>query len=121
MRSALAIALFSVLLISPLNAETVIGRWCDKAIPNMPKWYLIHTILISDDGIPMHRLNAGDGSSTESVLLELGNETYAEQGDQHGDKYRIVPSTGQLQLLDNDGLIRTASRLENSPQQGECQ
>jgi hypothetical protein len=37
-----------------------------------------------------------------------------------GDRYRIVPASGDLQLIDNDGLIRVARRLENRPVPREC-
>lgn len=41
-------------------------------------------------------------------------------GYSSGDRYRVVPADGNLQLLHNDGLIRVATRLENKPQPGEC-
>ena len=44
--------------------------------------------------------------SREVLLGELGNETYAEIDNAFGEKFRIVPSSGDLQLLDDDGLIR---------------
>lgn len=66
------------------------------------------------------RSNFNDGSSSLHVLRELRGNVYAKIGSRTGDKYRIVPSTGDLQLLDNDGLIRVASRLENFPQANEC-
>ena len=37
-----------------------------------------------------------------------------------GDGYRIVPNSGNLQIFDDDGIIREAARLENIPQPGDC-
>jgi hypothetical protein len=46
--------------------------------------------------------------------------TFAVVDSPSGDVYRIVANTGELQLLDSDGLIRTATKLENEPQPDEC-
>ena len=66
------------------------------------------------------RSKFNDGSSSVQELREAAGSIYVKIGSHTGDKYRIVPNTGDLQLLDNDGLIRMATRLENSPQINEC-
>ena len=104
----------------PVQAETTIGRWCDKQIPTMPQYNGIMEIVITDDGAIELRTRYGDGSNAVSVLNEQPGGIYAAVGSGSGDKYRVVPSDGNLQLLDNDGLIRIATRLENTPQSGEC-
>ena len=106
--------------IGTAHAETTIGRWCDKQIPNMPKYNGILAIVITDDGAIELRSRWGDGSSLVTELSEQSGEMYAAVGSSSGDKYRVVPADGNLQLLDNDGLIRVATRLENTPQPGDC-
>lgn len=122
MRSYLVIAIIlaGVIGSNPASAETVIGRWCDKQIPTMPQYNNVMTIYVSGLGRVMMRSNYNDGSSSVHELREMGGGVYAHIDSRSGDKYRIVGSSGELQLLDNDGIIRTASRLENTPQRGEC-
>ncbi len=116
--------LLTVLLIGTFigtaHAETTVGRWCDKQIPNMPKYNGILAIVITADGTVELRTEWGDGSSLVTELSEQAGGIYAAVGSSSGDKYRVVPADGNLQLLDNDGLIRVAIRLENTPQPGEC-
>ena len=103
-----------------VHAETTIGRWCDTMLPAVPQYNGIMEIVITDDGSIELRTRYGDGSSTATIVNEQPDGIYAAVGSSSGDKYRIVPADGNLQLLDNDGLIRVASRLENTPQPGEC-
>ncbi len=86
----------------------------------MPQYNGIMEIVITDDGAIELRTRYGDGSSAVSELNEQSGGIYAAIGSSSGDKYRIVSADGNLQLLDNDGLIRVATRLENTPQPGEC-
>ena len=97
-----------------------IGRWCDRMIPNQPKYNRTMAIVITNDGKTMLKSKFSDGSSSTNELREAAGNIYEKIGSGSGDKYRIVPSTGALQLLDEDGLIRVASRLENTPQRNEC-
>lgn len=94
--------------------ELVIGRWCDHPIPTMAVADNIIAIKITDDGAMLER--QFQTSTSEAPLDERGGDTYFDGGD----GYRIVSSSGDLQLLDGDGLIRVAKRLENTPQTGEC-
>ncbi|MGY6661998.1 MAG: hypothetical protein ACXIVO_06725 [Glycocaulis sp.] len=106
--------------LSGASDDVVIGRWCDRMVPNMPRMNAILEIKVSDrDGVIIDN-SFQDGSSRRRVLEERGNEIYADTDSVNGDRYRIVSSTGDLQLIDNDGLIRTARRLENVPRAGEC-
>jgi hypothetical protein len=102
------------------TAETTIGRWCDKMVPTMSKYNYVMAIVITDEGKVVLRSRYNDGSSGEDMLREIGGGIYATIDNRFGEKYRIVPNNGELQLIDNDGLIRIASRLENKPQPGEC-
>ena len=89
-------------------------------IPNMPKYNRTMAIIVSDTGKVALKSMFNDGSSSTNELREAPGGVYVKVGSSSGDRYRVVPHTGELQLLDNDGLIRLASRLANSPQRNEC-
>lgn len=114
------VALLWVSAIRVAAGETTVGRWCDRMIPNMPKHNYIMAIVIGDEGKVVLKRQFRSGSSSTHELREVAGNIYEMPGSRYGDKFRIVPSTGNLQLLDNDGLIRIASRLQNTPQRGEC-
>lgn len=105
----------------PAYGNTTIGRWCDRMIPSMPKFNRTMTIIIDNNGAPVLNSKFNDGSSSKDKLKEDKGGFYIKIGSKHGDKYRVVENSGNLQLLDSDGLIRTAKRLENTPKKGECQ
>ena len=102
------------------GSETTIGRWCDRMVPNMPKHNGTMAIVITNDGKVVLKSKFNDGSSIINELREAPGGIYVAIGSSSGDKYRVIPSTGNLQLLDNDGLVRVATRLENTPQRNEC-
>ena len=77
-------------------------------------------IVIADNGKVVLQSQFGDGSSSTNELREAAGSIYEKIGSTYGDKYRIIPSTGNLQLLDEDGLVRVAARLENTPRSREC-
>jgi len=83
-------------------------------IPNMPKYDRIIEILIKDDGAVVLISKSQDGTSSTRELRERPGGIYELVGSRSGDKYRIIPADGNLQLLDNDGLIRVARRVEGN-------
>ena len=89
-------------------------------IPNLSKYNQTMAIVIANDGKVMLKSNFNDGSSSINELREAAGSIYEKIGSRSGDKYRIDQSTENLQLLDEDGLIRVATRLENTPQRNEC-
>ena len=89
-------------------------------IPGMPKYNRIMAIVIADDGKVVLKSTFGDGSSNISELREVDGEIYEIIESCCGEKYRIIPATGNLQLLDEDGFVRVVTRLENTPQSREC-
>ena len=117
---AIAATMGLVLATGASAGETVIGRWCDRTVPALPKYNRIVTVVIADDGAVVARSQFNDGSSHTRTLHEAAGGLYEVVGSAHGDKLRIVAATGELQLLDDDGLIRIATRLENTPQSNEC-
>ena len=110
-----------ILLLSNLAyADTTVGRWCDRTVPSMPQFNRVMTILLTQDGRVELKSEFNDGSSSVRELQELSGNMYALTDSQSGERYRVIPADGSLQLLDEDGLVRTATRLENTPQAREC-
>lgn len=105
--------------ITTVGAETTVGRWCDRWSAAY-KSHRIMTLTIRDDGHIVLLSKFGDGSSSLDEIRERPNGIFEKVGSPFGDKYRIVPSDGNLQLLDRDGLIRVARRFENTARHGEC-
>ena len=116
----LSVAFLIVSATSAAAGETTIGRWCDRMVPGTPQYNRIMTIVVADEGKVVLKSQFGDGSSSRNELREAAGGIYEKIGSPHGDKYRIIPGTGNLQLLDDDGLIRVAARLENTPSSREC-
>jgi hypothetical protein len=85
----------------------------------MPRLNNVITIYVDASGTTKARMDFNDGSSATQTLVDSGS-VFAVADSPAGDKYRVVSSTGDLQLIDNDGLIRVARRLENRPSSGEC-
>lgn len=100
-------------------AELVLGRWCDRMVPNNPDYWVVLEIVSEGDRVFRRMIEPG-GNVSEAALTEQGGNVFARSDSPTGDSYRIVPNDGALQLIDNDGLIRTARRLENQPTPGEC-
>lgn len=105
------------------DGEMLIGRWCDRMLPGDLRFNIVMSIVVGGGGSAYLKSEYGDGSSgivqlreaVGSVYYDVENVGHPSDPDDH---YRIVQSTGDLQLLDIDGLIRVATRLENSPQYG---
>lgn len=114
---ALAFVLFGL---APTLAQPdiVIGRWCDRPIPNMRVADSVITIVVRGKAATIKR-EFSDRKSKPSTkrVAERGGEVYMTPS---GDGYRIVSSSGDLQLFDGNGIIRTARRLENTPSPGDC-
>lgn len=115
----LAAGFLLALTTNAAGTELVIGRWCDRMIPNLPQYNSTMAIIIND-GKAVLKSKFNDGSSSIRELREATGSIYEIIGSGFGEKYRIVPGSGDLQLIDEDGLIRVATRLENTPQSNEC-
>ena len=68
-----------------VQADTTIGRWCDKMLPTMPQYNGIMEIVITDDGSIELRTRYGDGSSTATIVNEQPDGIYAAVGSSSGD------------------------------------
>lgn len=102
------------------NGELLVGRWCDKQVPSMPIYNGILEIVSTEPGVIELRRRYGDGSSGTSTLTQSVEGIYAVANSTSGDRYRIVSSSGSLELLDDEGLIRVATRLSDKSREGEC-
>ena len=100
-------------------AETMVGRWCDRSIPNLPVGDRIMTIVVRDNGNVDVVSTFRNSAPLVQRLREQRGSVYSIVGSSSGDRMRIT-APGNLQLLDNDGLIREANRLENTPRPREC-
>ena len=119
----LSILLLIVIVASPAGgalADPILGRWCDRMLPAMPEHNREITIEIRalSDAVAISRF--ADGGHLEQRLVEKSRNLYWVEESPHGDGYRFVPSTGELQLIDKYGLISTAKRLGDKPTPGDC-
>jgi len=119
-RAIIAAAIVVVWSASATAQETVLGRWCDQLVPNIPTMRAEITIKVLEGGEAVADLRFFDGSDLRRRLIEQSGGIFRVADSTFGDRYRVVPGNGELQLIDNDGLIRTARRLENVPQPGDC-
>ena len=107
MKVIIIAAVFVLTFATDMTAdETTIGRWCDRMVPNMPKHNQTMAIVITDGGKVMLKSSFGDRSS---------GDIYEKIGSRHGDKYRIVSSTGKMPSLNNAGSVRERRRVALTP------
>lgn len=109
--SALAVAISA----PALADDTVLGRWCDHPIPNMATMDNVIT-LSRMSGRPTGRQEF----RTSSLDLELveTTENVFQQVDSR-DGFRIA-ADGNLELFDEEGPIRTATRLGSAAGLEDC-
>lgn len=100
-------------------SKNLIGRWCDKMAPKLPKLWIILEFEKQGDAT-IKRIIDRDGETFESELLAVGEKDFQVPESSSGDRYQIVPSDGSLQILDNEGLIRTARKLELTSSPNAC-
>lgn len=91
-----------------------------KPLPNFPKANNIVELTVYDDCKAELKIQFGDGSKATQELQETSGTSYVVVNNSKGEHYRIVPSTGNFQMFDKDGLIGVVKKLENRPKPGEC-
>ena len=101
-------------------AETVLGRWCDHRVPSMPRYNGIIELVSTDAGVLQAYSRFADGSELTEQIRKKSKTTYEVIESATQDQYRVVPGTGDLQLIDQDGIIRTAKRLRSSHEAASC-
>lgn len=98
--------------------EIILGRWCDRPIPKLSIADNVITIKVNNHRKPQLIKDFRGAKSEVAPLREKSGNVF--MGGDHGEGYRIIPNTGDLQLFDQDGIIRVATRLEGTPRDGEC-
>lgn len=104
---------------APMGPRTV-GRWCDTMVPGNTKIRSEITITSTSGGSKAATVRFPDGSQKARQLSELSGGRLLVVDSNTGDQYRISEGSGDLELSDRDGYIRSARRLENSPRPGDC-
>lgn len=122
-RTAVPIVAISLLALSSPAAEAeTLGRWCDQPVPNAAMAAgkdAVITIFI-EDGLARATFEFADGSVWTPELVERGKGAFDVVGSPSGDGYRVNSMTGDLDLVDDIGFIRSAFRLGIEPNDGEC-
>lgn len=102
------------------NEDVVIGRWCDVMVPHNQKFKQVIMIIKKASSKLIAKTEFYDGSKRTLELSETPGGFLLIDGSSQGDKFRIVDVNGELRILDDDGFIRSATRLENTPEPGDC-
>ena len=91
------------------SSRDIVGRWLDEA----PLVGGRITIFVEGKGLYLEQAYK-DGSAGKQGLVEkmtpLGRRFDNVEGSSHGDHW-VLGSDGNLQLRDNEGLIRTARKI----------
>lgn len=87
------------------TSDTPLGRWCWRDIPEDPEYNIIVT------------LKRNDAGEVEEYMFTQGRRV---SGPVVVDEAMRLVRSGQLHILDNLGLLATASRLADVPTSGEC-
>ena len=95
-------------VVADAGAETTIGRWCDRMVPSTAQFNRTMSIVVQDDSSVVLEWYARDGSSSVDELQEMGGGVYEIVRSNYGERYRIVPSSGDLQMLDDEGCLTSA-------------
>lgn len=104
---------------APTGPRTI-GRWCDEMVPGNSKFRSEITITSTAGGSKTATVRFSDGSQKARQLSELSGGRLLVVGSNTGDQYRISEGSGDLELSDRDGYIRSARRLGNTPRPGDC-
>ncbi|MEQ8354637.1 MAG: hypothetical protein RH942_03795 [Kiloniellaceae bacterium] len=117
---AIAIALSAGLVPEGAQADTVLSRWCWQMLPSGKEMNAVLKIVVTNSGAVELHSDFFDGGSLVSELREAEGGVFENVDSPSGDKYRIVRNTGNLQLIDDQGLIDTAQRLDNNAGNDDC-
>jgi hypothetical protein len=116
----LIVVLAAPFFINPASAETVaIRRWCQTLV-EQPQLKRDVSIIVLADGKVVARSHYYDGSSGDQELVEQSGNTYLVKGSPAADKYRIVKSSGDLQILDVHGLVDVAEMVPVTAPANAC-
>lgn len=99
------------------SSTTTLGRWCDEWFEGFRSIIIIEE---HGDGRFQALLTFPDGDTEEKELVESANLVFLVEDSEHGDRYRIVPTTGALEVLNIDGLVSTARPMSPGAEDDDC-
>ena len=109
----------SLVLIAPTYASSsapeTLGKWCDR-VGNI-RMYIV--ILKRSEADQFAERIFTDGSSDILPLSAVGPNRFVQVDSDIGDGYHIS-ATGDLELFDDEGHIRTASSLPEGATASDC-
>ncbi|NMG39841.1 hypothetical protein GRZ55_11355 [Chelativorans sp. ZYF759] len=98
---------------SSAQGGALVGQWCDRPLEAMASLDSVMRIEIRESGPVL--VDLFRGSAREVDLRDQGEGVFVEAG---GDGYRIAGA--DLELFDEMGVIRTASRMDDDAAEEEC-
>ena len=96
---------------------TTLGRWCDEWFPGFRAEITIQSF---DDGRLQALLTFSDGGTEVQNLVESANLVFFVEDSEYSDRYRILPTTGELEVIDVEGIISIARPMSSNPRADDC-
>ena len=90
----ITVAFVLVFAVGGVADESIIGRWCDRMIPNMPKYNRTMTIVVADEGRVLLRSEFGDRSSSVNELGKQGAASMRRLKVRRGINTESFPTPG---------------------------
>ncbi len=74
-----------VIIASPSKSDTVLGRWCDKMLPALPKYNRVLAIVVTDEGNVEAQSQFAHGSNLVNNLKETSGGFFEVIDSSSGD------------------------------------
>lgn len=98
------------------GAETVVGRWCD---PGGAAAAVIEIVHLDSDAFEA-RITGADGAALTRPLDGPYEYSFPVTGTTRHEAYVVHDATGDLELIDATGLLRTARRIADMAAPDTC-
>jgi hypothetical protein len=103
-------------LAQPAWAEVVVGRWCD---PGGAAPAVIEIVHLDSDAFEA-RITGADGAAVARPLDGPYEYSFPVTGTTRHEAYVVHDATGDLELIDVTGLLRTARRMAHMAAPETC-
>jgi hypothetical protein len=113
-RTAVLVALVGVA--QSAQAENVVGRWCD---PGGTAPSVIEIVHLDSDAFEA-RITGADGAALTRPLDGPYEYSFPVTGTTRHEAYVVHDATGDLELIDTTGLIRSARRMADMAAPETC-
>jgi hypothetical protein len=110
----------ALIFCTPAFASSTVGRWCDMPVLNITDLDNVITIYQLDDETFSMTTEFPSGESFDSQLEQSSEGRFNKVDTSTGDYFHVQQSTGHLVISDNQGYIRTATRLESDQDVRDC-